>query len=62
MYIVAPTYHPVYRIPEDNGLVGCPRAIPEDDDGVDVAHPEASSARHEKDSNESDKKVSLFSG
>lgn len=62
VYVVAPTYHLVCRIFEDNGFVGRLRAIPEDDDGVDVAYLEASLAKHEKESNGSDQKVSFFLG
>ncbi|OBT95216.1 hypothetical protein VE01_07649 [Pseudogymnoascus verrucosus] len=57
VYLVAPTYHLVCRIFEDNGFVGRLRAIPEDDDGVDIAYLEASLVKHEMVSNGSDQKA-----
>ncbi|KFX95070.1 hypothetical protein O988_05989 [Pseudogymnoascus sp. VKM F-3808] len=57
VYIVAPTYHLVCRIFEDNGFAGRLKAIPEDDDGLDVTHLETSLAKHNKESHGSDQKA-----
>lgn len=37
IYLVSPTYHLVCDIFEDHGLTGHLRAIPEDDQGLDIA-------------------------
>lgn len=60
VYIVAPTYHLACRIFEDNGFVGRLRAIPEDDEGLDVTFLEASLSKHDQEQYGSEQRVSCF--
>ncbi|KFY13200.1 hypothetical protein V492_03424 [Pseudogymnoascus sp. VKM F-4246] len=57
VYVVAPTYHLACRIFEDNGFVGRLRAVPEDDEGLDIAYLEASLAKNDEDSHGSGQKA-----